>query len=201
MKKITATAMILLTVICFFTACKKDDAETVTDDIKVVDISATRYQEETTLPKTNKTVKLKVPSSLIKGQAGGDIEKYAEKYDYKIVEDKDGNVTLKMDGMSYSLLLSNIGMDTMLALGDIVDSGDYPYVVKLGDYSRDFSYILMLVNTKKHKGKPSYEELAELVGLCGLYYQYYTIEENNSCEVVIASEKDGKVLYREVYTD
>ncbi len=201
MKKIMATAMILLTVICFFTACKKDDTETGTDDIKVVDISATRYQEETTLPKANKTVKVKVPASFIKGQSGGDIEKYAEKYDYKIVEDKDGNVTLKMDGMSYSLLLSNIGMDTMLALGDIVDSGDYPYIVKLGDYSRDFSYILMLADTKKYKGKPSYEELAELIGLCGLYYQYYTIEEHNSCEVVIASEKDGKVLYREIYTD
>ena len=204
MKKILATAMIILTVLCCFTACKKDEADdsnTTTGDIKVVDLSTTRPKEEPTTVKANKTMKITVPSSLIGGKADGNLQKYAETHGYDITEEKDGSITMKMDGGTYSLLLTSVGMDTIIALGDIVDSGDYPYVVRLGDYSEDFSYILMLVNNKKYDGSPSYEELAELIGLCGLYYQYFTIDKDNKCEVILADSKTGEVVYSKVYTE
>ena len=202
MKKILATAMIILTVLCFFTACKKDEGDTsAPDDIKVIDFSTTREKEETTLPKADKTIRVTIPSALVSGKADGDIKKYAERHGFEIVKETDGSVTLKMDGMTYSFMLTSVGMDTMMALGDIVDSGDYPYVVRLKDYSSDFSYILMQADEKKYDGNPSYEELSELIGLCGLYYQYFTTEKNKSCEVIIASEKSGEVLYRNIYTD
>ena len=203
MKKLLAITMIILTVLCCFTACKKDnsDSDSTTSDIKVVDFSTTREKEETTAPKANKTVRVTIPAALVSGKADGDIKKYAATYGYSIIAEQNGNVTLKMDGMTYSLMLSGVGMDTIMALGDIVDSGDYPFAVRLGDYSSDFSYILMLIDTDKYEGDPSYEELAELIGLCGLYYQYFTTESNKECEVILASEKSGKVLYREIYTD
>ena len=203
MKKIMATAMIILTVLCCFTACKKDDASGsgTADDIKVIDFSTTRAKEETTAPKANKKLKITIPTAFVESKAGGDVEKYAATYGYDIVKETDGSITLKMDGMTYSFMLTGVGMDTMMALADIVDSGDYPFAVRLGDYNSDFSYILMLIDTKKYEGDPSYKELADLIGLCGLYYQYFTIEQDNRCEVILASEKSGKVLYREVYTD
>jgi N5-methyltetrahydromethanopterin:coenzyme M methyltransferase subunit H len=54
---------------------------------------------------------------------------------------------------------------------------------------------------KKAGNKPPYEELAFIIGQLGLYYQQFTAEEENSCQVVIAGYKSGKILYNETYTD
>ena len=207
MKKITALFLVILSVLCIFTACQKKEKEDLSDDfdsIKVIDFETTRAEEPTTEIKQNKNYKVRVPASLLSGDAGGNLQKYADTYGYDIKEHKDGTVTMKMDGMTYSLMLTKIGLDTMVVLGEIVDSGNYPYVVKLGDYNKDFSYILMLVNDNKYKQlgkKPSYEELAFIIGQMGLYYQQFTTEEENICKVVIAGSKSGKVLYKEVFTD
>ena len=204
MKKTIALALIIFSIICIFTACKKDDdSSEIPEDIKVIDFDTTRPTEKPTEVKPNKTYKIKVPSYLVESEAGGDVQKYGATFGYDI-EEKDGTMTMKMDGMTYSLLLSTIGMKVMVALGEIVDSGDYPYVVNLGDYNEDFSYILMLVNADKYKKaekQPPYDELAFVIGQLGLYYQSFTADEENKCEVVIAGSKSGKVLYKEVFTD
>ena len=207
MKKTIAIALIIFTVICCFTACRKsepDDSDTTTSDIKVVDFNTTRTPEESTTIKPNKNVKINIPASFIEGKAGGDLKKYAATYGYKITEESDGSLTMKMDGITYSLMLSNVGMEVMMSLGEIVDSGNCPYAVRLQDYNEDFSYILMQVDTKKykkHKDDMPYEDLAYVIGQLGLYYQFYTIEEDNKCEVILASSETGKVVYREIYTD
>ena len=205
MKKAIALALIIFSIICIFTACKKDDdSSEIPEDIKVIDFDTTRPTEKPTEVKPNKTYKIKVPSYLVESEAGGDVQKYGATFGYDIEEEKDGTMTMKMDGMTYSLLLSTIGMKVMMALGEIVDSGDYPYVVNLGDYNEDFSYILMLVNADKYKKaekQPPYDELAFVIGQLGLYYQSFTADEENKCEVVIAGSKSGKVLYKEVFTD
>lgn len=205
MKKATAIALIIFTVICIFTACKKDDdSPVIGEDIKVIDFDTTRVTEKPTEIKLNKNYKISLPALFAKSEAGGDLDKYAATFGYDITEEKDGTVTMEMDGMTYSLLLSTIGMKVMIALGEVVDSGEYPYVVKLGDYNEDFSYILMLVNNDKYEksGKqPAYDELAFVIGQLGIYYQQYTLDKDNKCEVVIAGSKSGKILYREVFTD
>ena len=205
MKKILSLALILFTLICLFTACKsRDDSVYVSDDIKVMDFDTTRPTEKTTSVRAGKNIRISVPSDFVRSEAGGDIRKYAATYGYEIKEDNDGNMTMKMDGRTYSFMLSGISLKVMISLGDIVDSGDYPYVVRLGDYSEDFSYILMLVNQKKYAKAgetPSYEELADMIGLCGLYYQYFTKEKDNSCQVILADSKTGEIVYRNIYTD
>ncbi len=207
MKRVIALALIILTVFCFFTGCKKnetDDSDTTTNDIKVVDFNTTRPTEEHTTIKPNQTIKINLPAFFLENKADGDLEKYAATYGYKITEEKDGSLTVKMDGITYSLMLSNVGMEVMMSLGEIVDSGNCPYVVKLQDYNEDFSYILMQVDTKKYKkykDETSYEDLSYIIAQCGLYYQYFTVEEENKCEVVLASSETGKVVHREFYTD
>lgn len=205
MKKAIALALVIFSILCVFTACKKDEGNPEADeDIKVIDFDTTRPTEKPTEVKPNKTYKVKVPSIFVEGEAGGDIKEYGERFGYEIKEEDNGTLTMKMDGMTYSLMLSTVGMKTMVALGELVDSGEYPYVVKLGDYNEDFSYILMLVNADKYKkagGQPSYEELAFIIGQLGLYYQQFTVEEENICQVVIAGSKSGKVLYKDVFTD
>lgn len=219
MKKVIVTLLVTLTVLTCFTACKNSENKDSHMD-KVVDISpvtqtqpvskndiidfeTTRPKEEPSTIETDKTTKINVPWSFLENEAGGNVDEYAETYGYKIKKEKDGSATMSMDGATYSLLLSQVGMRTIMAFGDIVDSGDYPYTVKLADYSEDFSYLLMQVDTelyKKHKKTCSYEDLAYLLGQIGLYYQMFTVEEENKCEVVLASEKTGKVVFSETYT-
>lgn len=218
MKKVIVTLLVTLTVLTCFTACKKNetshmdkvvDITPVTDNMgttknDIIDFETTRPKEEPSTIETEKTMKINLPWSFIVNEAGGDVEAYADKYGYKIKQEKDGSATMSMDGITYSLLLSKVGMTTIMALGDIVDSGDYPYTVRLADYSEDFDYILMQVNTeiyKKNKGTCSYEDLAYLIGQIGLYYQMFTVEEDNKCEVILASEKTGKVVYSNTYTN
>ena len=205
MKKILSLTLILFTLICLFTACKsRDKGVYVSEDIKVIDFDTTRPAEETTAVRAGKNIRISVPSDFVRSEAGGDVRKYAATYGYEIKEDNDGNMTMKMDGRTYSFMLSGISLKVMISLGDIVDSGDYPYIVRLGDYSEDFSYILMLVNQKKYKKAeetPSYKELADMIGLCGLYYQYFTKEKDNSCQVILADSKTGEIVYRDIYTD
>ena len=203
MKKLMAVALVFFTLTCIFTACKKSD-NIPPADIKVIDLNTTRPTEKTTSVRQNKKIKVQIPSAFIESEAGGDIEKYAATFGYKIKESKDGNITLEMDGRTYSLMLSGISIRVMIALADVVNSGDFPYAVNIGDYNEDYSYILMLVNSDKYKkagGTPSYEDFARVVSLSGLYYQGFTTEKENSCEVIIADHKSGEVLYRNVYTN
>lgn len=201
MKKITATFLIIFTILCCFTACKKDENA----DLKVIDFSTTRTPEKTTEIKPDKTIKINVSADLVETLAENrDVRKFAETYGYEITEKKDGTITMKMDGKLYSLMLSNIGMDIMLYLGELVDSGSCPYLINLHDYSKDFSYLLFKVSTKKYnkyKDKLPYEKLAYNIGQCGLFYQNFTVEKNDSCEVIFADSKTGEVVFREVYTD
>ncbi len=207
MKKYIALIVVILTVICCFTACKKgeeSDSDTLPDDIKIINFATTRKPEESTTVKNDKNLTISVPAVLVEGQAGGNLEQYAATYGYEIKKENDGSVTMKMDGITYSLMLSNIGMEVMMSLGEIVDGNDYPYAVKLQDYTQDFSYILMLVDAKeykKHKKDIPYEDLSFIIGQCGLYYQYFTADEDNKCEVILADKDTGKIVHRETYTD
>lgn len=219
MKKIIVTVLAILTVMTCFAACNKNQTPDTPSD-KVVDISATsdsdkttdsqvidfettRPKEEPSTIKIGKTMKLNLPWSVMEDEANGNIDSFAATYGYKIKKEKDGTATMTMDGLAYSLLLSRVGMKTIRALGDIVDSDVYPYTVGLADYSEDFSYILMKVDTKaykKHSKDWSYESLAAFLGEVGLYYQTFTVEEDNKCEVVLASHKTGKIVYNQTYT-
>ena len=204
MKKYVAITLTAITVLCCFTACgKTEGGETPPEDIKVIDFDTTRAPEEPTSIRNDKNVTISVPGLLVESQAGGDLEQYAATYGYKIEKEADGSVTMKMDGITYSLMLSNIGMEVMVSLGEIVDSSEYTYAVKLQDYNQDFSYILMQVDTKeyeKQKDKYPYEDLAYIIGQCGLYYQYFTLEDDNKCEVIFASSETGEIVYRQTYT-
>lgn len=203
MKKYIATALALLTVLCCFTACQKNEDNGSSGDIKVIDFATTKEHKETTTVKSDKNVTIKVPGVLVESQAGGNLQQYAATYGYKITKEPDGTMSMNMDGITYSLMLSGIGMEVMMSLGEIVDGNDYPYAVRLQDYSDDFSYILMKVDSdiyKKDKSN-SYEDLAFMIGQFGLYYQYFTIDKDNKCEVILADSKTGEVVYSKVYTE
>ncbi len=202
MKKLICLCLASVTLLTCLTACAgKSEEETTGSDIKVIDFDTTRKQEETTKIDKNKNYKITVPDDMISIDFEGSLQDYADTYGYEIVEQEDGNTTLKMDGMEYALLLSRVGMKTIREIGSIIDSGDFPYAVKTGDYARDFSYILMLVDGKKFKKANDKDMFMLLLSQCGLYYQCHSNPEAPKCEIVIADSESGKVLERKTYTN
>ena len=85
MKKLMAVALVFFTLTCIFTACKKSD-NIPPADIKVIDLNTTRPTEKATSVRQNKKIKVQIPSAFIESEAGGDIEKYAATFGYKIKE-------------------------------------------------------------------------------------------------------------------
>lgn len=200
MKKLICLCMVSLTVLACFAACGKgEDAQETTSDIKVIDFDTTRVQESTTQIKENKNYKITIPEDIIAVEYDGDVKSYASFYGYDIVSSENGEITLKMDGKEYAMLLSRIGMKTVRELGAIVDSDDFPYAKEIKDFSEDFSYILILVNGKKYNKADNKELFETLIGQCGLYYQLHANPEAPECEVVIADSESGKVLLRKTY--
>lgn len=202
MKKLICICLASLTVLTCLSACGTGGGEETTgSDIKVIDFNTTRPEEPTSKIRPKKDYKITIPEDIISVDFQGDAQSYAKVYGYEIVENENGNITFKMDGKEYSMLLSRVGMKTIREIGAIVDSGDFPYVTDLGDYSKDFSYILILVNGKKYKKADDKETFMTLISQCGLYYQYHSNPQAPKCEVVIADSKSGKVLAREIYTN
>ncbi len=203
MKKLIYLCMVSVALLACLTACGNNtpEKETTNSDIKVIDFDTTRAEETTAQINTNKNYKITIPEDLISVDHDGDTNSYASLYGYEIVKSENGEVTLKMDGKEYSMLLSRVGMSTIRELAAIVDSKDFSYAKEIKDYSKDFSYILITVNGKKYSKADNKDFFLSLISQCGLYYQYHSNPESPSCQVVIADSESGKVLSNEIYSN
>lgn len=201
MKKLICLCLASLSIIACFSACSnKEDTNAIDDSVKTINLETTRQQETTKKIRNKKTYKIPMTEELIASEFEGDVASYAATYDYEIVENENGKIVFKMDGTQYRLLLSRIGANTIRRIGQLVDSEDFPFTVKIGDYDSDFSYILILVNAKKYNKSENKDIFPQLIGQCGLYYQTYYTPEAPTCRVVIADSKSGKVLFNETFT-
>ena len=196
MKK--AMCLILCLVFVFsFASCKKNAQETTTNPDPWV------IPEESTEPRKNpdEEVTINIPLSLVDKEYQNDLDAYAKKYGYISAKlEKNETVTIKMRALSHSLLLARTGTMVMKEIGAIIDSGDFPYVVQLGTYNRDFSYITLLVKGKEFK-KADTSLLPYMLAECGMYYQLFTTNTDYKCEVVIADHESKEVLFQKTYTD
>ena len=201
MKKLICLCLASLTLLSCLSACGKNEGneQKIPSDIKVIDFDTTRAEETTAQIKKNKNYKITIPEDLIAVDHDGDAKSYASLYGYEIVEQENGNVTFKMDGTDYSMLLSRAGMKAIRELGAIVDSDEFPYAKEIKDYSKDFSYIIITVNAKKYNKAANKDFFLTLVSQCGLYYQCHSNPEAPSCQVVVADSKTGEVLTNEIY--
>lgn len=113
---------------------------------------------------------------------------------------KDGNVKIKMRALSYSLILSNIGMDTIKSIAYLLDSEDYPYFTDLLKYNEDFSEVVIAVN-KEEYGKLADKEtfLAQIALVC-LFYQSYNEDSEGKCEITVCEEKTNILIETREFT-
>ncbi|MDD6011845.1 MAG: hypothetical protein PUC33_03250 [Oscillospiraceae bacterium] len=210
MKKAIAITLTFLAAVLFLTACgnKKDEETTDPADIQVIDLTTSEPEEEPTYSNSagdknpNQKVDISIPLEMIDEKYRNDLDAYAKAKGYiSATLEKDGTVTLKMTAMTLDLLKTQAGLKIMREMGAMVDSGDFPYAVKLEQYNDDFSYIVMLVKGAEYKKAGSPADLADGIGQCGLYYQIFTDSGEMNCRVILADSQTGEVLFNKLYTN
>ncbi len=197
-----AVLLVILAVIAF--TGKKDNTEEPSSS------SATTVSEqETTKEKADglvngtknpdKLVKVTLPLSYYNASSKSDTSGFINKGNYQKIEinEKDNTFTATMKSLTYDLMLSNVGLQVIRSIAELLDDDkDYPYVKDLGDYNSDFSQIEIIVDEKLYNKASNAEDIGPFVASCGIFYQMYSTENSYSCTVTIVSEKDNKVLDR-----
>ena len=74
----------------------------------------------------------------------------------------------------------------------LVSYGSQVSFKDLGEYSRDFSQIELVVDKELYNEADNAESIGPFVAGCGIFYQMYSTENSYSCTVTIVSEEDKK---------
>lgn len=130
-------------------------------------------------------------------------EKY-QKNPGKLVKDKGyesaeltwnkKNVKIRLKALSYDIYLAKTGIETISAICETFESKEYPYVVNLGEYEDDFSYVTLLVNKKKFEKADNADALFTHVSNCCAYYLLQDKDSPNEYKIDICDQKTGKLL-------
>lgn len=146
-------------------------------------------------------VEITVPLAIIDKKYHSEPEKFCKENSYiscQFDEEKQ-TATITMRSLTYSLNLTKVGIQIMGNIGTVVDSGEYPYVIKLDSYTENFDELVILVNGEEYEKAGDTSVLLESLGECGLFYQIYTTENKYSCTVKIKDEQSGKIIDEEQY--
>lgn len=200
MKKYLSLALILAVLLSFAACGNKDDKQTQEGTAITVNLDETKKSEAKEKTGEKDVIKIEVPLALIEEEYQNNLDAYVQKYGYISAKKTAKNtVTLKLSGRAHSLLLSRMGMTIMKEIGNILDSGDYPYFKKIGTYNDDFSYMVLLVDGKAYKKDSTANFLPYVVSECCMYYQFYTTRTKYECEIVVADQNTNEVIYRNTY--
>lgn len=149
----------------------------------------------------NKKVTVTLPAEFIGEEYKDNLDAFAEANGYDWVKiTKDGSVKVKMRALSYSLILSNVGMDTIQSIAYTMDSGEFPYFTDLVKYNDDFSNIIVAVNKEEYEKAENRSSLLSQIALAGLYYQSYNTESENKCEITVCEEGTNLLIETRTFT-
>ena len=109
------------------------------------------------------------------------------------------NVKITLRALSYDLYLAKTGISTISAICETFESKDYPYVVNLGEYESDFSYVTLLVNKKKFDKADNVDDLYTHVSNCCAYYLLQDNDSPKEYTIDICDEKTGELLDSRTY--
>ena len=201
MKKKIIAAVIIIAVIAvaltFIRPGKSEGEETTT--IPAGQPVTVNLEPETTEKEKeasyNKKITVTLPADIVDSEYKDNLDAFVKANGYVSAKyTSDGNVKIKMRELSYSLLLSNIGMDTISGIADLLDSGDYPYFTELLKYNGDFSDIVIGVKKKKYNKAEDKEALLMQIAIAGLYYQSYSEGSEGKCKITVCEEGTNIVI-------
>ncbi len=144
----------------------------------------------------NEIVEFEIPVLFLDAEYQNNLNKLKRDKGYESAEytwnKKSVKITLK--ALSYDLYLVKTGISTISAICETFESEDYPYVLNLGEYSEDFSYVTLLVNKKKFQKADNVDDLFKHVSNCCAYYLLQDNDSPNEYKIDICDEKTGELL-------
>ncbi len=147
-------------------------------------------------------VKINIPVALIDEKYQDDIDAFCSEYGFeKGKSNSDGTVTVKKDALSYNLLLTRIGMQTIQKIYAVAEDGDFPYVKGIQSYDdKDFAAVSVLVNREKYSSAkdPALMRLS-IVKSCLIYQAFAGIEEPKFTLTVV-DNKTKETIEEKTYT-
>lgn len=141
-------------------------------------------------------VEFEIPVLLLEVEYQNNLKKLVREKGYESAEytmDKK-NVKIRLKALSYDIYLVKVGISTISAICETFESEDYPYVVNLGEYEDDFSYVTLLVNKKKFQQADNTDDLFTHVSNCCAYYLLQDNDGPNKYKIDICDEKTGELL-------
>lgn len=103
-------------------------------------------------------------------------------------------VKIKLKNLSYDLYLAKTGISTISAICETFNSEEFPYVKNLGEYEDDFSYVTILVDSKKYMSAENKNDLFSHISNCCAYYLLQDNDSPDKYTVDICDEKTGNKL-------
>ncbi len=115
------------------------------------------------------------------------------------INEKQKTFTVTIKSITHDFMLSNVGLQVIKSIASLLDSGDYPYLKRIGKYNADFSEIEIIVDGSAYKSAKGTDEILEFVGSCGILYQLYSTENSYKCKVTVTDEKSGEEIEKETF--
>lgn len=147
-------------------------------------------------------IKVNIPLALIDEKYQNDIDAFCSEYGFeKGKTNSDGTVTFKKDALSYDLLLTRIGMQTIQKIYAVAEDGDFPFVKGIKSYDdKNFSAVSVLVNREKYSSAkdPALMRLA-IAKSCMAYQAFAGIEEPKFTLTVV-DNKTKETIEEKTYT-
>lgn len=193
MKKplVIVVAVVLVAVAVLAVISMRDDEtpEAVDGQPVTVNIEPETTKEPLFTPSVNKKVTVTLPIEFVDEEYRDNLEGFAEAKGYYSIRKKgDTHVKIKMRALSYDLLLTNIGMETVKGIGYALDSGEYPFFLDLAKYNDDFSYVVVAVDKEEYEKAENKDAFFGNIGIYCLYYQSYDNDSEGKCEIVVCEE-------------
>lgn len=194
---LVAVIVIAVTAVCIVSFTGTNEPETTAPaegQPITVNLEPETTKEPFFKPSYDTKITVTLPIEVVDKKYGGDLEAFAEAKGYFSIEKKgDSHVKIKMREYSYRLLLTTVGMETVSGIGYALDSGNYPFIVKLAKYDENFSDIVFIVDKEKYSKAENKDEFFGLMAAYCLYYQEYTEENKGVCRITVC-EKDTNIL-------
>ncbi len=211
-KKLVSIIAIIAAVIiavCLISLNGKDNngnETTVPSDGQPVTIDLNELESTTKKPLVKPSYETKItvtlPIEIIPAEHRDNLKAYAEAQGYfSIKKVSDTHVKIKMREYSYRLILTSIGMETVGGIGYLIDSGEYPFALKLAKYNEDFSDVVFTVDKEKYEKAENKDLFFEVVAVYCLYYQEYNNESAGKCKITLCERGTNLVLEARTLTE
>ena len=203
MKRMLYFSLCLLAVL-LLAACGQSKETSVPEDTGFAEAAVTNpaYTEVRDITYPEGSVTIRVPLAFMSTEEKEDLPAYADSRGFYSAEidEKKGVAILVMSDLSHKLLLTNVGLDVIEDLYDILDNGSFPYFKGIETYdSKDFSELVILVDGNAYLMDPNADLLPYTLAQTCMIYQGYTTETKYHCRVLVKDKETGGAVRDETY--